>query len=41
MDLLNVLSGLGERNFFLTSAKTGEQVEAAFDHLANNLEEGM
>lgn len=41
MELLNVLSGLGERNFFLTSAKTGEQVEAAFDHLANNLEEGM
>ncbi|MFN8432732.1 MAG: Rab family GTPase [Anaerolineales bacterium] len=41
MDLLNVLSGLGERNFFLTSAKTGEQVEDAFSHLADTLEEGM
>ena len=41
IDLLTVLSGLGEKNFFLTSAKTGEQVEDAFSHLADILEGGM
>lgn len=41
IDLLNVLSDLGGSNFFLTSAKTGEQVEGAFSHLADILEEGM
>ena len=41
IDLLNVLSDLGGSNFFLTSAKTGEQVEGAFSHLADTLEEGI
>ncbi len=41
IDLLTVLSRLGENNFFLTSAKTGEQVEDAFSHLADILDEGM
>lgn len=41
LDLLNTLSGLGEKNFFLTSAKTGVQVESAFNYLADILEEGI
>jgi len=41
IDLLTVLSALGEKNFFLTSAKTGEQVEDAFSYLADILEKGM
>lgn len=41
IDLLTVLSRLGKKNFFLTSAKTGEQVEEAFSHLADILDGGM
>jgi len=40
-DLLAVLSAFNERTFFLTSAKTGEQVEEAFIHLAEKIEEGI
>lgn len=40
-ELLAVLTALDEKNFFLTSAKTGEQVEDAFSYLANMLEKGM
>ena len=40
IELLTLLSELGEKNFFLTSAKTGEQVENAFNYLADILEEG-
>ncbi len=40
IDLLSILSAMGERNLFLTSAKTGEQVEDAFNCLADVLEEG-
>jgi small GTP-binding protein len=41
IDMLTDLSSLCEKNFFLTSAKTGEQVEDAFSYLADILEKGM
>jgi small GTP-binding protein len=40
-DLLAALSVFGESTFFLTSAKTGEQVEEAFTHLADKIEGGI
>jgi small GTP-binding protein len=40
-DLFTALSALDETKYFLTSAKTGEQVEEAFIHLAEKLERGM
>lgn len=40
-DLLAVLAALEEKNFFLTSAKTGVQVEDAFECLADMFERGM
>jgi small GTP-binding protein len=40
-DMLATLSVFGERTFFLTSAKTGEQVEEAFDYLAEKIDEGI
>jgi small GTP-binding protein len=39
-DLLAALSAFGERTFFLTSAKTGEQVEEAFTYLAEKIDKG-
>ena len=41
LDLLIKLSAVGETTLFLTSAKTGEQVEEAFIRLAEKIEEGM
>lgn len=37
-DLKNISMAVGGGDFFLTSAKTGEQVEAAFLHLAERIE---
>jgi small GTP-binding protein len=37
-DLRRVCASLGEETFFLSSARTGEQVEAAFRHLADQIE---
>jgi small GTP-binding protein len=39
-DMLAALSVFGERTFFLTSAKTGEQVEETFTYLAEKIEGG-
>jgi hypothetical protein len=37
--LWSISKELGGRSFFLTSAKTGENVDAAFLHLADLIEE--
>ncbi len=37
-DLRAVATSLGSEKFFLTSAKTGAQVEEAFLHIAENIE---
>jgi small GTP-binding protein len=40
-DLFNTLSAVDETKYFMTSAKTGEQVEEVFIHLAEKIENGM